>query len=174
MQCYVNIFNAIVSRKEKVSRKLSVKNISFLFSKRDSSVAFQVLWENGKIGHRWPSGRVIFDKVVLNKGNGYVYQPSSHVVVSGIFRVKEEGFYAFHWTCKTNTNSTLKTELIVNSRDYPKAKNWASSSGRDESVSGSQTYVTGLKEEDEVWIQVKGDETPADGGLWSSFTGYRM
>ena len=147
-------------------------SIFFSFPKRDSSVAFQVLWENGQIGHRWPSDRVIFDKVVLNKGNGYVYQPSSHVVFSGIFDVKEEGFYAFHWTCKSKTNSTLRTELLVNGRS--KAKNLASSSGRDESVSGSQTYITGLRPLDEVWIHVYGDETPADGGLWSTFSGYKL
>ncbi|XP_048767991.2 complement C1q and tumor necrosis factor-related protein 9A-like [Ostrea edulis] len=100
---------------------------------------------------RWSSGKLVFNKVLHNKGAGY---DSS----SGVFTAPSAGVYVFYVSITSYSDNEINVDITLNGYSQVTARD-KGGSGRI-NYSYSYSYQTGtnmatlsLKRRDRVWVQ---------------------
>ena len=96
-------------------------------------------------GTQWANKKVIYDKVLINKGNGYSAQ-------TGVFTCPRDGEYVFTWSTMSNSDSQDCFAFIY--RNGVKSLEASSyEAGGSEYEVASNTEVFHLTKGDTIWIQ---------------------
>ena len=112
----------------------------------------------------WNSGTLIFNKVVLNVGNGY--NPST-----GVFTSPVAGTYVFYVTAVEYDKQNLRVDIVLNSVSKVRTLGYADAAYQ----TGNNMVVLNLQKEDSVWVKhYIGRGYWTDDVPGTTFTGFLM
>ena len=126
-------------------------------------VGFDVRLKN-HVNNLATNGRVVFETVDLNKGNGYN-------VTTGVFTAPAAGLYVFDWTTLTQHGKHAYTSLVVNGKS--KSWNHCHDGVSKTFLPCSKMAVESLKQGDRVWIGVFGGQANMY-QQYTSFSGFKL